>query len=753
MREDRVSQKTVTVLVAIALPLTARAELVGHWSFDEGQGEVALDSSGNANHGQVRSTEWATGDFGNALYFTGKQGSSVVVPDAKSVRFGRSDFTIECWIKPDVLTTRIMGKSAYPDRSWWCIDMYGGRVQMEMTDDGRQGGTTSADGFIQLGSWAHLAIVVDRQNRNVRYCLNGRLDSEKQLRSSFAGSLDASGADLVIGASNEGSWYRGHVDEVRIFTRTLTDEEIKMSYEKEKDRRPAAEAKSNRDGAAMVYIPPGEFVMGTSVAEAEALAGSIGAHRTFFRLETPQRKVQLKGFLIDKYPVTNAQYKKFIDQTLYGAPSGWVDRDFPEGTADHPVANVNWHAADTYARWAGKRLPTAQEWEKAARGTDGRIYPWGNEWNAEATRRDDLEYPQTRALTTPVGCFPEGASPYGVMDLCGNVAEWTGTASDPNLWGGCYAVRGAGAAHCLEASFRCAHANFSAHTSRFHPWLGFRCAMDCDGLPNDLPEDQMPQREPPPVSPCSAPLAEKYGKEPIAVVPCGGSRVRFEVPYLPEAEFSLFVPEASGAKGVPLAWKAGRPSFKWEVNDERKTASYECTFAGKAVQRVTVRSGLDYVDFTIAIKNLTSATFTGVGTNTCFNNHRAPYFFDIERVRTMVWDDTGPVSLMTRSVSGPGEPLHGGCGVASAGQEAAAGSHLVRYPFIFIVSRYREYVIAQAYGDGRSVGTNAHYSCLHVSPVWPDIPPGQERSVTGKLYFLKGRPRDLLARWKKDFGK
>jgi len=739
--------------MAVALPFTTSAELVGHWNFDQGKGDVAHDSSGNANHGRARSARWEAGEFGCALYLTGKAGSSVVVPDTESLRLGRSDFTIECWVRPDVLTTRIMGKSAYPDRSWWCLDMYGGRVQMEMTDDSRNGGTTSADGFIRLAGWAHLAIVVDRQNRNVGYYLNGRLDSKERLPASFTGSLDAQGADLVIGSSNEGSWYRGHVDEVRIFRRTLTDEEIKMSYEQQKDRRPAAEAKSNRDGAAMLYIPPGEFVMGTSVADAEALAGSIGAHETFFKHETPQRKVQLKGFLIDKYPVTNAQYKKFIDETLYGAPSGWVGRNFSEGTADHPVANVNWQAANTYARWAGKRLPTAQEWEKAARGTDGRVYPWGNEWDAEATRRDDLEHAQTRALATPVGCFPKGTSPYGVMDLCGNVAEWTGTASDPNLWGGCYTVKGAGAAHGLETSFRCAHVNFSAHTSRFHPWLGFRCAMDCDGPPKDLPEGQTPVREPPPVTPCTSPIAEKYGKESIAVVPSGGSRVRFEVPYLPEANFSLFVPEASGAKGVPLAWKGGRPSFKWQVNDDRTAASYECTFEGKAVQKVMVQSGLDYVDFTIALKNLTSAIFTGVHTNTCFNSHHAPYFFDIERARTMVWDNTGPVSLMTRGVSGPGEPLHGGVGVAAPGQQATASSRLARHPFIFIVSRDREYVIAQAYGDGRSVGTNAHYSCLHVSPVWPDIPPGQERSVTGKLYFLKGQPQDLLERWKRDFGK
>ena len=97
--------------------------------------------------------------------------------------------------------------------------------------------------------------------------------------------------------------------------------------------------------------------------------------------------------------------------------------------------------------------------------------------------------------------------------------------------------------------------------------------------------------------------------------------------------------------------------------------------------------------------------------------------------------------------------MHGGWSVAQPDQKAPKGGNLARLPFIFLTSRDREWVIAQAYGDGRTVASNSHYSCLHSRPVWPDIPPGEERSVTGKLYFLKGGPDDLLERWKKDFGK
>jgi hypothetical protein len=303
-------------------------------------------------------------------------------------------------------------------------------------------------------------------------------------------------------------------------------------------------------------------------------------------------------------------------------------------------------------------------------------------------------------------------------------------------------------------NFRCAAVNFSAHTSRAHPWLGFRCAKDCDAAPADVAADRTPARTPPPLPPPSPPLAEKYGKEPIRLrVSPGGARAFFEVPYFPEAQFSLFAPEQSGAKGVPLAWAGGRPKITWTVNEDRTEASYQCTFEGRAVQTITLKSGLDHVDYTIALKNLSDKAFTGVGTNSCFNNSAAVYFDNMERSRSFVWTDDGPTCMLQMAIGKSGEPLHGGWGVAKADEKAPKGGSKVRYPFLFIVSRDGQWVIAQAYGDGRTVATNAHYSCLHSRPAWPDIPPGEERAVTGRMYFLKGGPQDLLARWKKDFQK
>ena len=128
----------------------------------------------------------------------------------------------------------------------------------------------------------------------------------------------------------------------------------------------------------------------------------------------------LDAYAIDRYPVTNAQYKKFIDEKGYTPPPGWHGDQYPSGKANHPVLYVTWHDAQAYAEWAGKRLPTEAEWEKAARGTDGRLWPWGNDWreghcNCAENKTDD---------TTPVGIFPAGRSPYGVDDMAANVWEW-----------------------------------------------------------------------------------------------------------------------------------------------------------------------------------------------------------------------------------------------------------------------------------------------------------------------------------------
>jgi len=161
----------------------------------------------------------------------------------------------------------------------------------------------------------------------------------------------------------------------------------------------------------MILIPAGEFIMGTDNRLPD---------------EGPEHKVHLKAYYIDRYEVTNLQYRRFNNETHRRSPSHFRNRTFPPGKADHPVTFVSWEDADAYCRWAGKRLPTDQEWEKAARGSDGRMFPWGNEFDIKRANTP-LRWKKLSQFgdTTPVGAFPEGASPYGLMDMSGNVWEWT----------------------------------------------------------------------------------------------------------------------------------------------------------------------------------------------------------------------------------------------------------------------------------------------------------------------------------------
>ncbi len=142
--------------------------------------------------------------------------------------------------------------------------------------------------------------------------------------------------------------------------------------------------------------------------------------------ERPAHVVTIKPFFIDKTEVTNEQYQKFIDATGNAAPPAWNGNHFPEGAEKLPVTDVSWEDAVAYAEWAGKRLPTEEEWEFAARGPDERLFPWGNKIKPDTANVTTTEGEKREIM--PVGQFIEGASPFAVLDLIGNVWEWT--ASD-----------------------------------------------------------------------------------------------------------------------------------------------------------------------------------------------------------------------------------------------------------------------------------------------------------------------------------
>jgi len=169
-------------------------------------------------------------------------------------------------------------------------------------------------------------------------------------------------------------------------------------------------------GGPMLYIPAGEFIMGSDSGGTD---------------EKPVHKVYLDEFFIDKYEVTNRQYQQCVSA---GSCNPNIKKD-NSTNLQQPVVNVDWTQASTFCSWAGKRLPTEAEWEKAARGTDGRTYPWGGGIDCSRANYRDCNHGKSKT----VGSYPRGASPYGAMDMAGNVWEWTADwydekyyASSPN---------------------------------------------------------------------------------------------------------------------------------------------------------------------------------------------------------------------------------------------------------------------------------------------------------------------------------
>ncbi|MBM4054021.1 MAG: formylglycine-generating enzyme family protein [Planctomycetes bacterium] len=198
----------------------------------------------------------------------------------------------------------------------------------------------------------------------------------------------------------------------------------------------------------MIFIPEGKFLMGSTKADIEKLLELDKSIETYrLNNEMPQREVFLNAYYIDKYPVTNAAFSQFIESNgykdkRYWSEAGWqyvLDTNLLEsddidnilsGDKDCPVVNVSWYEAEAFAHWSGKRLPTEAEWEKAARGTDGRIYPWGNEF--DKTRLNCAEAKIEKS--TPVMQYPQGQSVYGCFDMAGNVWEWTAAWYDSQYY-------------------------------------------------------------------------------------------------------------------------------------------------------------------------------------------------------------------------------------------------------------------------------------------------------------------------------
>lgn len=222
---------------------------------------------------------------------------------------------------------------------------------------------------------------------------------------------------------------------------------------------------------AMVLIPAGEFTIGSDEIKTDRPA-----------LEAPAHKVDLPAYYIDVYEVTFGQWIEFVAESGYETEGNWRIL-YGIGKEDFPVANVTWNDALAYAEWAGKRLATEAEWEKAARGPEGFAYPWGNEWDSMKSNCNEFG----ERNTLEVGRVEADKSAYGVYDMMGNVQEWTAEKLKPYKGSparrervfrrGYVAVRGASYAIKGGTSYLWTR---SAYLPKSQYGLGFRCVKDVE---------------------------------------------------------------------------------------------------------------------------------------------------------------------------------------------------------------------------------------------------------------------------------
>jgi len=349
---------------------------------------------------------------------------------------------------------------------------------------------------------------------------------------------------------------------------------------------PPAEAQAGdvwvnpKDGMEMVYVAAGEFVLGTSDAQIDVdlKASHPGDNREEFKDEQPQCRVNLPGYWIGRTEVTNAQYLRFVHATGHKNPKHWKSKEVPSGLESFPVVSVTWADAAAYCEWAGGRLPSEPEWEKAARGADGRVFPWGDQWDDKrchnfelVTRRKYMNvgewvstlrgwngaHDPVREGPAAVGSCEAGASPYGCLDMAGNVWEWCADWYDDKAYqryakgdlrppgsGIHRVVRGGSWPYVPPTYFRCANRSDDAPDTCDYT-RGFRCVrglgligQDSSVLPAAQPaEHVLPQSEAIPevvVQRTPEPPKEAQAGD-VWVNPKDG----MEMVYVPAGEFTL----------------------------------------------------------------------------------------------------------------------------------------------------------------------------------------------------------------------
>ena len=501
----------------------------------------------------------------------------------------------------------------------------------------------------------------------------------------------------------------------------------------------------------MVLVPEGDVSVGTTEREKQRLSKQTGVHPSWFKDELPAGRMTLPVFWIDRLPVTNQQYLAFVQAANQPMPPYWGGC-FPYAHAFHPVVGVSRDDAMAYCWWAGRRLPRAEEWERAARGDDGRIYPWGDEWDDEASAIWDDQRFYAGPATYQVGTRPGGASPFGILDMTGNVSQWTDTRvggeEQPH-----FVLKGGSWLHSQRYNHRAAAASATHHSYR-DVYTGFRCALDGDGRPALPKHEYKPPKYPvpvvnePTVLPNPAPVNVEADETRIGIYTPGHGRILFiRVPSMFGVAATLTAPENLFAGDTALLSFNHPLDGRWFSGNEPVADADKLAYEAELKRlrfRARFDAGPDTVDFSYTVQNRSKRKIV-LTLESCLKVI-SPMFQDIELVRTFMLvrgQDFVPLYQLEREAELP--RWFSRIEKQDLGPEAMSS-------LLAVVSRDGEWVIGIGRGDapGNSwVASNPSLGCYHADSRFLVGPRGRGQSH-GRIYFIEGTLDDLRKRYQED---
>ena len=487
----------------------------------------------------------------------------------------------------------------------------------------------------------------------------------------------------------------------------------------------------------MNLIPSGKFHVGTTDEQRTELAQRFGCHPTWLNDDLPAEDIELNAFWLDRYPVTNAQYLAFVEDIGHPRPAWWSD-DFPLEYAKHPVVGVSGKDAEAYAKWVGKRLLTAVEWEAAICHPKGKLFPWGDEWPGDLELYNKPRPFWTLPGTSSVGTERHCRSSFGVEDFAGQVSEWMANVR-PHHGVQFRMLRGASWFHQDPVSFRNAF-GYYAYEGWSSAFTGFRCALNADSTPHPVPQKVSttgPKRE----YVLSHLLPKPEESIQIRAASGNSSHINILAPYLGTEQVGLSAPEGASWDGHSLLNWYDKRDLKWEISTPTR-ATYVMSLKGLQLNAEFI-AGDDFVDQVFTVTNQTGKP-GWFSSSSCFNLQSHPLFYACEGLRTyaLTKDDE---FVLIRKFRRPGECVRWITGSQDPELDG------LRRAMLAVTSRDGKWVVACARADKDglfSVSCNTCFTCLHADSRYP-----VDRSRNNsrfRMYFLKGGLDDLLARFEED---